>query len=69
MKAKTKESTATAIARLEQQARELRAAHADHVTDLETQLEAAKRLHTAAVAHEKTLGASLKNVLAAITGG
>lgn len=84
MKAKAKESTATAIARLEQQARELRAGHeknlaelkANHkgrVQDLEeshrADLAEATRLHKAAVEHEQTLGKSLKNVWHSVTGG
>jgi hypothetical protein len=66
---KPKEAAAHAIARLEQQARELRAGHADHVEELEAQLAEAKRLHKAAIEHEQTLGKSLKNVWRSVTGG
>jgi hypothetical protein len=65
----TKERAATEIARLEQQARDLRAGHAEHIAELEAQLAEARRLHKIAIAHEQTLGRSLKNVLSAITGG
>lgn len=69
MKKKAKDTAAQIIARLEQQARELRESHADRVDDLTAQLAEAKRLHKAALAHEQTLGKSLKNVWQHVTGG